>query len=69
MNNEKNKIIEKAKSLPRKDLIRFLLIHKRILLQNFPFEHTKKELIDMYCDVVFEERLPKVKSLKKPTDD
>ena len=69
MNNEKNKIIEKAKSLPRKDLIRFLLIHKRILLQNFPFEHTKEELIDMYCDVVFEERLPKVKSLKKPTDD
>ena len=69
MNNEHNKIIEKAKSLPRKDLIRFLLIHKRILLQNFPFEHTKEELIDMYCDVVFEERLPKVKSLKKPTDD
>jgi len=69
MSNEQNKIIEKAKSLPRKDLIRFLLIHKRILLQNFPFEHTKEELIDMYCDVVFEERLPKVKSLKKPTDD
>ena len=54
MNNEQNKIIEKAKSLPRKDLIRFLLIHKRILLQNFPFKHTKEELIDMYCEVIFD---------------
>ena len=57
MNNEQNKIIEKAKSLPRKDLIRFLLIHKRILLQNFPFEHTKKELIDMYCEVVLDKHI------------
>ena len=54
IDNEQNKIIEKAKSLPRKDLIRFLLIHKKILLQNFPFEHTKKELIDMYCEVIFD---------------
>ncbi len=57
MNNPNNfydYVIEDAKSLPRKDLIRFLLIHKRILLQNFPFEHTKKELIDMYCEVVFD---------------
>jgi hypothetical protein len=57
MNNEHNKIIEKAKSLPRKDLIRFLLIHKRILLQNFPFEHTKEELIDMYCEVILDKHI------------
>ena len=57
MNNPNNfydYVIEDAKSLPRKDLIRFLLIHKRILLQNFPFKHTKEELIDMYCEVVFD---------------
>jgi hypothetical protein len=57
MNNPNNfydYVIEDAKSLPRKDLIRFLLIHKRILLQNFPFKHTKEELIDMYCEVIFD---------------
>ncbi len=57
MNNEQNKIIEKAKSLPRKDLIKFLLIHKRILLQNFPFKHTKEELINMYCEVVLDKHI------------
>ena len=60
MNNPNNfydYVIEDAKSLPRKDLIRFLLIHKRILLQNFPFEHTKEELIDMYCEVILDKHI------------
>ena len=54
IDTEQNKVIEKAYSMTHKELITFLLIHKRLFIQDFPFKYTRKELIDMYCEVVFE---------------
>ena len=55
IDTEQNEVIKKAHSMTHKELITFLLIHKRLFIQDFPFKYTRKELIDMYCDYVFEE--------------
>ena len=55
IDNEHNKIRNTAKSLSNRDLIKFLLIYRRHgLSANRKNKFTRKQLIDMYCEIVFD---------------
>ena len=55
IDNEQNKIRDTAKSLSNRELIKFLLIYGRHgLSANRRNKFTREQLIDMYCEIVFD---------------
>ena len=55
IDDEQNKIRNTAKSLTNRDLIKFLLIYGRHGLATMTEnKFTREELIDKYCEIVFD---------------